>query len=163
MRLDLPINSVDAIRNRLPNEGYRFSLLELVDAMEVFYSSDRLNGCEEDSLLVVAGKYGKNPDRRFEIAFFRSFDLSEQLEVSIRYPVSLRSLFLATASDICESLSDTSRFFSAIRAAAWYRRFKSAVPNTCSIRWRDESEMADLFCEVAPKLIAAMGPDWCNG
>src|SRR4029078_9930395 len=148
MQLASAANSVEAIHRRLPKAGGKFSLRELVEAFESFYTSDRLVSCEDDSLVVVSGKYGERPQRRFEIALFRTFNLTTQVEVSLRYSLSLRYLFFATASDYCESQIDASRVFEAIRSANWYYFFETTMPEACSVRWRDESQMAEMFCDV---------------
>jgi hypothetical protein len=156
MKLNSPEDSIIALRNRLPSNGEAFLLRELVDGLEESYLADQLLECEDDSLIVVAGKYGENVHRRFEISFFRSFDLSTQLQIALHFRPSMKCWFLQTASDICESTADCGRFFSSVRAARWYRRFATAIPTLCFIRWRDETEMSELFCEVVPKLLAAM-------
>jgi hypothetical protein len=162
MNLQRPEDAIVAIRDRLPNCGEHFLLCDLVNSFEESYSRDRYEIANDDSLVVVAGKFGENENRQFEVAFTRSFDLTTRLEVSLGFPIGLKCLFLRTASDICESISDSGRFFANIRLARWYRRYKTTTPTSCLIRWRDEAEMARLFVEVVPKLASAMKQAGCN-
>ncbi len=155
-----PADSPSAIRSRLPNGGERFLAHEAALAMEDFYRTERLEGYDDDSLVVVANKFGKGADRRFEIGFFRSFDMKTQLEVVLSYPTNLRSLFLRSFLEICDSLADAERLFRDVRQSRWFRRYATVPPIRCSIRWCDEDEMAQKFGTILPMLMEAMGPHW---
>jgi hypothetical protein len=152
--MNSPSDSPDAIRSLLPNYGERFLVRDAANAMEKFYRTERLSGYDDDSIVVVAGRFGEHRQRRFEIAFFRSFDLTTQLEVSLRFPIGPRCMFLRRFLQFCESLADVDRLFNDVRSSRWFRRFASVPPQVCSIHWRGADEMGQLFS----KAMEAIGP-----
>jgi hypothetical protein len=153
---------VEALRRRLPNGGTRFDLADAIEAFEASYCEGRLNGDEDDTLIVVVGKFGKRSEARFEIAIYRSFGLFRQLGVSLKYPVQFRHHFLKTSSDFCESFADAELFFSQLRSHSWFRRYAHTPATDCSIRWRGEDEMIEMFANILPKMAEALGT-CCSG
>jgi hypothetical protein len=160
MQLISPEESVNEIQRRLPNDGRRFRLRDAVDSLHDFYVNVRYHGCndDDDSLVAVAGKFGDHTDRRFDIGLYRSFGLTTQLEILLRYPINLRCLFLKQVTELCESPNDAERFFATLRSSRWYRRFASISAHDCIVRLRGEDEMGEMFCNVIPKLMDALGP-----
>ncbi len=133
-----PADSPDAFRSRLPNGGDQFLARDAVIAMEDFYRTERLDGFDDISLIIVAGRFGKGADRHFEILFTHTFDLLTSLEIKLTYPTNLRCLFLRRYLDHCQSVADSERLFRNVQMSPWFRRYAS-IPATCSsIAWRDE-------------------------
>ena len=130
------------------------------DALQDFYANVRFNGCDDDddSIVAVAGRFGDAHERRVEIGLYRSFGLTARLEILLRYPISLRCLLLRNVIELCESRADADRFFGTVRALRWFRRYSLVLPMHCWVRWQGEDEMADMFCEVVPTLMDAIGP-----
>ncbi len=156
--MNSPADSPNAIRSRLPNGGDCFLVRDAASAMEDFYRTERLDGYDDGTVVVLAGKYGQRSSRCFEIGFFHSFSLMTQLGVSFRFPVSLRCLLLRPFMDRCDSLADADRLFSNIRSSRWFRRYASLPAAECSVRWTGENEMADMLGEMPPRMTKAMGP-----
>ncbi len=161
MQLIRPDESVDHFRQRLPNDGRRFLLRDALNALQDFYSNVRFSDCDDDDdmLVAVAGKFGNRPERRFDIGLYRSFGLMGQLEILLRYPVTLRCLFINCVSELCDSPRDLDRFFATVRASRWYRRYASIAAMDCSVRWLGEEEMGDILCEIVPELTDVLGPN----
>ena len=158
MQLNSAAESVSEIQKRLPNDGRLFRLRDAVDSLHNFYVNVRSHDCDDDSLVAVAGKFGDRTDRRFDIGLYRSFGLTTQLEILLRYPINLRCLFLKQVIELCESPNDAERFFATLRSSRWYRRFASIAPNDCIVRLRGEDQMVEMFCNIMPTLIDAIGP-----
>ncbi|MDP6719180.1 MAG: hypothetical protein QGF59_11050 [Pirellulaceae bacterium] len=160
MQLIAPEDSVDQIQRRLPNDGRRFLLRDALDALQDFYTNFRFVDCDDDDdfIVAVAGRFGEAPERRVEIALYRSCGLTARLEILLRYPISLRCLFLKNVIELCDSPPDADQFFDTLRSLRWFRRYASTSPIHCSVRWQGEDEMAEMFCEIVPKLMDALGP-----
>jgi hypothetical protein len=152
-------DAIDAIRSRLPNAGDGFVVRDAARAMEDFYRMERLEGCDDDSLVVVAGKYGEGPSRHVEIALFRSLGLfGPRLEVSLWLPLGLRSLFLRTYCECCGSVADLNAFFSSFRSSRWFRRYATVPATRCVIRLIGEDEVEKMNNEIIPGLLEHMAP-----
>lgn len=160
MQLISPEQSIAQVQKRLPNNGRHFLLCDALEAMQDFYGNVRVSHCDDDgdTVVAVAGKFGDPADRRVEIGLYRSFGLMRRLEISLRYPVSLRCLFLKTAIELCESPEDANRYFHTLRSVRWFRRYASTPPTDCVVRWRGEEEMAEMYREIVPKILDALGP-----
>ncbi|MBA3573195.1 MAG: hypothetical protein H0W34_14765 [Pyrinomonadaceae bacterium] len=144
--------AIKAVLRRLPHGKVRFTLQDAFDALEASYREDRFYEEEDDTVIVVAGKFGKRYQARFEVAMYRSFGLFKQLEISLKYPAHLRHLFFKTVLAYCGSLADAEAFFSPVRSSSWFRRYAQRCPTECSIRWRDEDEMSEMFADLLPKM-----------
>ena len=88
MQLISPAESVSEFQKRLPNDGRLFRLRDAVDSLHDFYVNVRYHDCDDDSLVAVSGKFGDRNNRRFDIGLYRSFGLTTQLEILLRYPIS---------------------------------------------------------------------------
>ena len=122
----IPSDSLDAIRHRLPNHGDRFLVRDAARAMEDFYRIEQLTGYHKDAVVVMAGRFGERQHRRFEVAFFRHFDITTQLGISVQFPIGIRNIFLPRFLEVCDSHEDAGRFFADVRLTKWFRRFAAA-------------------------------------
>ena len=131
-----PIDSVERITQRLPDDGSRFLLCDAVAAMQEAYERDRLDGCNENDDQLMLGAV---TNTHFEIEIFRQFTgggdhVPTQLEVSLKYPINLRCRVFREYIRYCEIVSDSTEFFSSFRSSLLYRWYASTLPNrgSCS-------------------------------
>ena len=155
-------DSVDVFQRLLPDVERDCVLRDVAQALNTFYREHQVEGVDDDSLIVVAGKFGEGRKRQFDIGFYRSFGAFGnlgQFGVLLRFRINLRCLFLGTAIDVCDSKIDAVDFFARIPRARWFRRYAEILPVCCRIQWQGEEEMAESFCDIMPKLAEALGPD----
>jgi hypothetical protein len=151
--------TIEAVQRRLTHGKGYFTLQDAVDALQTSYWEDRVCEDEDDTLIIVAGKFGKRHQARFEVALYRCFGLFRQLEISLKYPVRLRHVFFKTAIGYCDSLVDADAFFNQVRSFSWFRRYAQRSPVECSVLWRGEAEMSEIFTDLLPKMVKAIGSD----
>ncbi|MFC1757206.1 hypothetical protein ACFL2H_00345 [Planctomycetota bacterium] len=141
----------DFIRDQL---GDQFLVKDAFRVVEDYFRNKRFGTNELDSLTIVVGKYGEKSDRRFEIAFFRQIVDEEQLrflgrlEISLRFPISLRNLFLRSRIDYCDEVDDLDNLLRMVHSSRWYRRYATVRTHQCTIRWHDDDELSAVTEET---------------
>ena len=138
-------DQTEAIRSELGNQ---FLLRDADRVIEDYFRGERFGATVFDSLTIVVGKYGEKPDRRFEIALFRQILHEEQLrflgrlEISLRFPISLRNRFRSSRILSCDDVGELDDFLRGVRSSWWYLRYAAVRTHQCTIRWHDEEELS---------------------